>query len=176
AEALGDRVARVVLVDGGLPPKLPAVLSRPWAVRAAFGLALKRSAKQWKDVDSYARVLLGKSLRSRPDLLPEITQWCAYDLDADRRPRLERTTIVADAVDCFFGPDVEPALRALTVPTHLVWATDGKHDGARPMYTQEVVESWLAQLPHLRAYRVPANHVTVMFSPEVARAVALSDA
>lgn len=174
AQHLGERVARLVLVDGGIPPGFPFFMT-PTVVRALFRRGLRKADRDWPDADTLIDRTLGKVLRERPDLRPALSALLCAEMSTGEgtlRPRVDIERAVADAVDTFFGPDLIPALEALKVPAHLICATKGKHDGARPFLSERVVRAWTARLSVLSAQRVPANHITVLFAPEVAAAVA----
>ncbi|MCU1691736.1 MAG: alpha/beta hydrolase [Frankiales bacterium] len=173
AQEAPDRVARLVLVDGGVPPKLPFFMG-PRLTRLAFGKQLKALDRDHESAEALAAKKLGPMLRDRPDLRPLLLEVLAEDMAGEPghvRPLIHAPHAVADAVDAFFGPDTTPALEALAVPAHLVAATDGAKDGAKPFLAQGVVDTWTARLPLLTAERVQANHATVLFSDEVAAAV-----
>lgn len=173
AQEIGDRVSRLVLVDGGIPPALPFFMG-PRMTRWTFGRDLGKADRDWPDVDTFVQTIAGRALRSRPDLLPEVTSLLAEDMSGPAgalRPLLDRPRAIADAVDTFFGTDVVPALEALRIPAHLIAATRGKHDDAKAFLSERVVQQWASRLPGLTVERVEANHLTVLFSPEVARAV-----
>jgi pimeloyl-ACP methyl ester carboxylesterase len=170
AAELGDRVSRLVLIDGGLPPRRPFWMRRA-VVKRLFSLGVRRLDKVWPDADAYAKAVMLKSFDSRPELRAQMAAACAYDLADDGRPRIDFEAIVTDAVDTFFGPAVVPALEQLTIPAHLLWASAGRDDGARPMYTADAVATWQARLPTLTTERVAANHATLVFAPEVITAV-----
>ncbi|MHB8450297.1 MAG: alpha/beta fold hydrolase [Mycobacteriales bacterium] len=174
ARELAGRVDRVVLIDGGIPPKQPWFMT-PLAVRLLFRAGLKKLAGPWPDVETFTRELGGKALRSRPELVPLLAELARHDLvagpDGKLRPRLDRDLIVGDALDTFFGAGAGAVQAGLEVPTHLLWCTSGRHDGARPMYTANVVEEWRHRLPALTSERVAANHVTLLWTPQVVAAV-----
>jgi lipase len=174
AKELGDRVARLVLVDGGVPPRLPFFMG-PGLTGRVFRRDLQRLNRAWPDARAFTVAAAGKALRGHPELLDEIALWAAHDLAGPagaQRPRLDLDRCVADAVDTFFGSDVVPALEALRVPAHLLTASSGKHDRARPFLPDRVVQEWTARLPLLTAERVDANHLTILFSRELREVVA----
>lgn len=174
AQEVPDRIRRIVLVDGGIPPALPFFMG-PRLTRWTFGRDLRKADRDWPDVETFVQTAAGRALRSRPDLLPIFSWLLAEDLHGPAgamRPRLDGPRAVEDAVDTFFGGAVVPALEALQVPAHLVAASHGKHDKAKPFLSEQVVQEWTARLPLLTAERVEANHVTVLFSSQVTRAVA----
>ncbi|MCW2606689.1 MAG: alpha/beta hydrolase [Frankiales bacterium] len=171
AQEAAGRVGRLVLVDGGVPPKLPPLMG-PRLVRFAFRRELRALDKDWPSLDAMAGRRIAPMLRERPDLRPLLLQTLADDCSPAFRPLLDVDRCVADAVDTFFGPDTTPALEALAVPAHLVAATDGKKDGAKPFLAAAVVQAWTSRLPLLTAERVRGNHATVLFSDEVLAVVA----
>jgi pimeloyl-ACP methyl ester carboxylesterase len=174
AEELGERVDRLVLVDGGLPPTLPFFLRHPAIVRLVFRTQVRRTQRAYPDVETFVRRAAGHALDSRPDLLPAVIEMMRDELDGPPgalRPRLDAEHVVADAVDSFCGGDVEPALDGLRVPAHVLAATGQKKDGGRPFLSDAVLAEWTRRQPLLTAERVTANHVTIMFAPELAKAV-----
>ncbi len=169
-----DHIARLVLVDGGLPPRLPFFMG-PRLTRFAFGRQIGKLERDWPSAEALYEKYAGKILANRPDLVPTVTEMLARDLDGPPgalRPVLDREHAVADAVDTFFGSEVIPALEALTVPAHLVAATHGKTDRVKAFLADSVLQHWTQRLPLLSAERVDSNHVTVVFTPEVEKAVA----
>ncbi len=171
-EAAG-RVARLVLVDGGVPPKLPFFMG-PRMTRFAFGQQMRKLDRDWESVEVLADKKLGPLLVRRPELRDRLVHLLAEDFAGEpgrMRPLVDPARCVDDAVDTFFGPGTTAALEALAVPAHLVAATDGTKDGAKPFLADAVVEAWTSRLPLLTAERVQANHATVLFSDEVLAAV-----
>jgi pimeloyl-ACP methyl ester carboxylesterase len=175
AQEAGDRVAKVVCIDGGIRPALPPFM-RPALVRMAFRRQLRKGDREWPDVASFARAGgLDKMASSRPDLKPVILEMLRQELGGGvgpLRPRIDIDRAVADAVDAFFGPDVEPALDALKVPTDVFLASNMKRDGQKPFIADKAVASWLKRQPLLNVKRLPGNHVTVLFAPEILAAIA----
>ncbi|MCW2607234.1 MAG: alpha/beta hydrolase [Frankiales bacterium] len=173
AQEAAGRVARLVLIDGGIPPELPFYMS-PRMTRLAFGSDMRKLIREWPSVEHLAAKKLGPLVRDRPDLRPLILDALAQDFDGEPgpvRPQLDGARCVDDAVDTFFGPDTTSALEALAVPAHLITTTAGKKDGAKPFLAQSAVDTWTARLPQLTSERVTANHVTVLFSERVLEAV-----
>lgn len=174
AQAVPGRIARLVLADGGVPPRLPFFMGRG-LTRTVFRRELRKLEGPWADAWTFTTTVAGKALRSRPDVVDDVASWCAHDLTGQPgalRPRLDPARLVDDAVDTFFGDAVVPALEALSVPAHLLAATRGKHDRAKAFLSEPVVQEWTSRLPLLTAERVEANHLTLLFTPQLARAVA----
>lgn len=177
AEEVRGRVSRLVLVDGGVPAALPFFM-KPALTSLAWRRNLRKAGRDWPDAATFANVAFGKALGRRKDLLPLLTRWMEYELDGrpgSLRPRLAVEHAVADAVDTFHGADVASALDSLTVPAHLVAAEHLSGDGGRPFLTDAVLARWRGRQPLLTTERVSgSNHVTVVFSAEVAAAVEAS--
>jgi pimeloyl-ACP methyl ester carboxylesterase len=171
AQQAPDRVRKLVLVDGGIPPRLPFFM-RPWAVRLAFKAELGRVDRDWPDVDSLMRRSgMTKMLAGRPDLRQAFERILVESSTATLRPRTDVDRCVADAVDTFFGSAVVPALEQLAVPAEVLLAANKKLDGQKPFISDKAVAPWLQRQPLLRVRRLPGNHATVLFAPEVADAV-----
>ena len=179
AEQAPTRVSRLVLVDGGVPARLPFYMKAP-VTRLVWKLAMRKAQRDWPDADSFARTLFSKQIGSRTDLLPIITQWMEYELNGPPgalRPRLATDHAVADAVDVFHGSDARTALENLRVPAHLVAAAYRDGDGGKPFLDDVTLSTWERRLPLLTTERVAGtNHVSVVFSDEVVRALLSSNA
>jgi lipase len=172
-QEMGDRVSRMVLIDGGLPPKLPFFF-RPALVRMSFRREGRKAGGPWLDVETYVNTLLAEPLAGRPDLIARVIEWSAHDLAgpvAALTPLVDVERTITDAVDSFFGPDAK-AIRTLAVPAHAILASHSKNDRDKPFIADSVVSRWTAELPHLTVERVEGNHMTVLFGPEVVNAVA----
>ncbi|WP_250030750.1 alpha/beta fold hydrolase [Paractinoplanes maris] len=170
AARLGDRVRRVVLADGGVPPDPSPLLRRP-VVRAIFtaqGLLLRR---RWPSPEAFVEAVEGKAVRGRPDLRPAVREWAGYLLDGNGRARLDRRRLVADAVDTLAGPATLAAVREMTVPVHLLAASHGAHDGAAAFLSDGALARAAALVPRLTSERVAANHVSLPADPRLAAAV-----
>ncbi len=172
AAALGDRVRRVVLVDGGAAPEQTVLVRRP-VVRALFRLQTRILARRWRDVDAYVNAMERRAIAGRPELRPRLLQWATYLLDGPPgalRARIDRDRLLNDAVDTLTGAASLPALAGLPVPVHLIAAEHGKDDRAKPFLSDQALAAGRATLPRLTAQRVGGNHLTMLFDPALAAA------
>lgn len=171
AQHTPQRVRKLVLVDGGIPAALPFFM-RPALTRFAFKKEMGKLDRDWPDVETLMRTSrLGKMVANRPELRPVIERVLVESSTAQLRPRADVDRCAEDAVDCFFGDAVETALEQLQVPADVLLATSKKYDGQRPFISDKAVARWVPRQPLLKVQRVTGNHVTVLFSPEVAAAV-----
>lgn len=169
AAALGRRVRRVVLLDGGVAPE-PSLLMRRPVVRAAFGLQVRRLAGRWRDVESFVRATNGNAIANRADLRPRMFEWANYLLagpPGQLRARVDAGRLVADAADTLAAPSSLPLLAALDVPVHVMVASNGKDDNAGPFISDRAMATGKAELPRMTSARLSANHLTMMFDPAV---------
>jgi pimeloyl-ACP methyl ester carboxylesterase len=171
-EATG-RVRKLVLVDGGIRPAFPFFM-RPAMVRMMFRRQLKAADTTFPSLDALVqKARAGEMLTERPDLAPLVLG--ILDAESRRpdgfRPKLDVDRAVEDAVDTFFGPDSAEALAALTVPAEVILAENQKKPGQKPFISDKAVAAAVAKQPLLHVTRLPGNHVTVLFAPEVVQAV-----
>lgn len=172
AQELGDRVQRLVLVDGGVPPKLPPLM-RPGLTRVAFGSQLRRIDREWADAQTCVRKRFAKDVT--PEIEPAVVRWLEYELQGEPgrlRPALDRPLVVADAVDTLHSRQVVPALESLTVPAHVVAAQHKHGRRGAPFLSDAVLADAERRFPTVTTQRVAdTNHVTVVFAEAVREAV-----
>jgi lipase len=174
AQAMPERVKHLVLVDGGIPPALPFFMT-PAVTRLVFRSQLKKGAGPFPDVAAVLKkARVAPMLASRPDLRPVIVRMLERELGGQPGAYVARTDVdrcVADAVDTFHGATAGPALAALTVPAYVLLAENTKKDGQKPFISDKAAAAAVARQPLLKVRRLPGNHVTVVFAPEVAEAI-----
>lgn len=171
-----DRVAKLVLVDGGIRPAFPFFMG-PRLTRLAFARELRSLDRDWPTVEALAaKAKMPKILASRPDLVPLVLQTLkdqSVRSGDGYRPALDVDRCIEDAVDTLWGPDAEQALARVTVPVEVFLAENQKWEGQRPFISDKAVAPWTARMPNLTVTRLKGNHITVVFEPEVAKACSL---
>lgn len=171
AQHAPSRVRKLVLVDGGIPPRLPFFM-RPALTRIAFKKQLGSLDRDWPSVEALAkRSKVDRMVATRPELTPLVHRILAEQASPTLRPLVDIDRCADDAADTFFGPSVVPALDALTVPADVFLAENRKWEGQGPFITDEAVAPWRTRQPLLRVHRLKGNHMTVLFAPEVLAAV-----
>lgn len=171
-----DRVAKLVLVDGGIRPSFPFFMG-PAMTRLAFRRELKSLDREWPSIDALAKkAKMHKILAGRSHLEPVVKQVLAdqsFGAPGALRPAVDVDRCVDDAVDTLWGIDVREAIARVPVPMHAILAENAKWDGQKPFISDKAVAPWTERLPNLTVTRLKGNHITVVFEPEVAAACSL---
>lgn len=172
------RVRNVVLVDGGLPPELPpAITEMPIedAVRAIIGPSLDRLRMTFASVEDYFDFW-----RPHPavanDWSEYFERYLAYDLvgePPELRSSVREEAVIADSQSDLRGTEVEDALAVVQQPIVFLRAPLGVFNQEPPLYADDVVAKWAAQLPKFRSTTIPdVNHFTILLSERGAAAAA----
>lgn len=174
-EAKG-RVRKLVLVDGGIRPAFPFFMG-PALTRFGFRRQMGAMDREWPSTEAAAKKgKLDRMLASRPDLEPVVLAMLEAEMErtpaGGLRPRADVRRCAEDAADTFWGSDVTGALEQVQVPIELLLAENLKWEGNKPFISDKAVAPWRKRLPNLSVQRLPGNHVTVLFAPEVVAAVA----
>ncbi|TXK14087.1 alpha/beta fold hydrolase [Microbacterium saccharophilum] len=169
-------LARLLLVDGGLPLATPPGLSGDELVAAILGPTAERLSMRFPDVAAYLALW-----RAHPafaaDWTPELEEYLAYDLVPDGggslRPATSYRTTLEDTVDLNTGTAVTDALAALGHPTRFLTVPRGLQNEAPGLYSPEHAARLVATYPAVRHERWDdLNHYTVVMSEPGARGVA----
>ena len=170
-----DRVARLVLVDGGLPLTPPPGLDDAAVLAAVLGPAAERLSMTFPTRAAYQDFW-----RVHPafaaDWGPAVARYVDYDLTG-AEPALRPSPVLAavqeDSAEIHSAATVGPALAALAHPTVFLRAPRGLRDEPPGLYPEPEVAAWAARLPGLRWATVPdVNHYTVLLADRGADAVA----
>ncbi|MBN9606653.1 MAG: alpha/beta fold hydrolase [Actinomycetales bacterium] len=169
-----DRVAGLVLVDGGLPLPAPEGGLTEEALQALLGPAADRLTREFPDREGY-RAFWSAHPAFAADWNADVEAYVDYDLQG-REPHL-RPAGVPEAVGAdqreLYGPDwYLDALRALRMPVTALRAPRGLLDDA-PLYPAGRMDSFAALVPQLEVVEVDdVNHYTIAMAPRGARRVA----
>lgn len=177
AHAAPERVARLVLVDGGLPLDAPAGLSPEQLVAAILGPTAERLSMRFASVAAYFDFW-----RDHPAFAgawsPELETYLAYDLvpaGGALRPATSLETVTEDTIDMNSGSALPTALATLGVsgpPVLFVSVPRGLQDETPGLYAPAHLERMLGAHPAIRHVRLgDLNHYTVVLAAEGARAL-----
>lgn len=176
ADTYPDRVAGLVLIDGGLPLDVPAELDADALVSRILGPTAARLSMRFGSTGDYRR-FWREHPAFRRDWSPQLEAYLDYDLVPDGRGSLRPATsyqvTVDDTVDMNTGTALAEALARLRHPTRLVTAPRGLQDESPGLYSSGYLAALLPRHPGVRHERLDdVNHYTIVMSDAGAQAVA----
>lgn len=166
AERHPDRVAGLVLIDGGLPVPNPEGVAPEELPAVLLGPALERLSMTFPSRDDYLAFW-----RRHPALGPywnaAIEAYVEYDVEGDA-PRLRSSAsadaVAVNAVELDGSAGYTEALLAAPGPVDFLRAPRGLLDAA-PLYPEALVAEWAERMPQLVINDVPdVNHYTIVMS------------
>jgi pimeloyl-ACP methyl ester carboxylesterase len=171
-----DQVARLVLVDGGLPLDVPAGVDPDQLVQLILGPTAARLRMRFSSVADYLDFWRAHPA-FRADWTRELEEYLAYDLVDDGegmlRPATRYDVVVDDTVDMNTGTALPDALGRLRHPTRLITVPRGLQDEPPGLYAPAHLERLLPAYPGVRHRRVDGfNHYTLAMSARGADVVA----
>lgn len=171
-----DRVSRLVLVDGGLPPHVPAGVSPRDLVPLILGPTAERLQRRFASVADYLDFWRGHPAFGA-ELEPRLEEYFAYDLvdagDGALRPATSYETTERDTIDLNLGTALLDALAALRHPTTLITVPRGLQNEEPGLYAPEYLAAALTAFPTVAHTRLEGfNHYDIVMSDAGARAVA----
>jgi pimeloyl-ACP methyl ester carboxylesterase len=170
-----ERVARLVLVDGGLPLAVPEGLGVDEVIAFVLGPTAERLAMRFASVEDYF-AFWRRHPAFAADWSPELEDYLAYDLVGEApelRPATSYEQMAADTVDLNSGTVPADALAQLRHPTLLLTAPRGLLDEVPGLYEAGRLATMLPSLPSVTAREVDdVNHYTITMGERGAKAVA----
>jgi pimeloyl-ACP methyl ester carboxylesterase len=159
-----ERVAGVILVDGGVPSPPPPGPDLDEMLEAMIESALERSAMTYESVDEYV-----ESWRTHPafarDWDDDVDAYSRYEAAGEPghvRLVMSEAAVRADLTDLTYQPRALTAIERVDVPIRLLRAARGMHDDVFPMLPRPIVEAFLTVQPDARVDEVPdVNHYTI---------------
>ena len=171
-----ERVARLLLVDGGLPLDVPAGLSTDQLVAGILGPTAARLSMRFANTGEYLDFW-----RRHPAFdgawTPELERYLAYDLVDDGagafRPATSYETTADDTLDMNAGTALPDALAGLQHPARLLTVPRGLQNEPPGLYAPAHLERLLVAYPGVQHERIDGfNHYTIVMSPAGADVVA----
>lgn len=171
-----NRVAQLLLVDGGVPLPIPAGISAEQLIEAILGPALARLTMTFPDRAAY-RAFWQAHPAFAGSWNADVEAYVDYDLVGEP-PQLRSSVRVeavrADSVDQLEGSALREAVAAAAGSALiLLRAPLGLQNEPPGLYPEPLLASYAAQLPRLSWQTVPdVNHYTILLSASGAGAVA----
>jgi pimeloyl-ACP methyl ester carboxylesterase len=170
-----DRIAAVVLVDGGLTIPAPSAVDPQVFVTAFLGPALARLRMTFASREAYR-----DWWRAHPALVAsdvadaDIVAYADHDLVGEEpqlRSSVAERAVRADAGELF---EMGDAAHRLRVPATLLGAPRGLQDDPNPMQPPALAQPWVAEAPAQRSFvQIPdVNHYSITMGSHGAAAVA----
>jgi pimeloyl-ACP methyl ester carboxylesterase len=169
-----DRVAGLILIDGGLPLPLPETHNDSGIPQALLGPAAARLAMTFADRESYRAFW-----RVHPAFTEEwnatVEDYVDYDLVGEEPEMHAASSVDAVAFDSrqLNGDDTyREALHAMQAPVEFLRAPRGLMNQLPGLYSPKEISEWREQLPSLRVHEVAdVNHYTIIMTTRGAEAV-----
>jgi len=175
AEFYAERVARVTLVDGGIPLPLPTDVPVEELMKQTLGPALARLSQTYPTRESYLEFW-----RAHPafanDWTEDVVAYVDYDLVGEEpllRSSASGEAVLGDAVEQGVGTLADRPWDFVAQPIAFLRAQRGMMDGPEGLYAKEYVEEFAGWHPNLHLIEVPdVNHYTIIMKQAGADAVA----
>ncbi len=170
AEHHRDRVAAIVLVDGGVPFPLdvPADADVEAVVQSVIGPALDRLDQRWPDEEAYVDFFRAHPAFAPPNRWTDAAEAYVRN-DAIVAPggliasSVSKDAVLADGGAAIVDPDSASSIERTACPSLLLWSPRGILDQSPGLYHQEQVDEVVDRLGHLQAVQVPGtNHYTIL--------------
>lgn len=175
ARARPDLVAGLVLVDGGLPLRLPPGMDVETAAAQGLGPAMQRLRMTFPTRAAYLDFWRPHPALSA-DWSEAIEAYLDYDL-VGAEPKLHSSVVVDAVLQDFAEQFTEPPggnlLGAYEGPARILVVDKGLLGQPPGIYPPEELARWAAAVPSLSIERVPdLNHYTLVLRPDGAERVA----
>jgi pimeloyl-ACP methyl ester carboxylesterase len=170
-----ERVASLVLVDGGLSTQIPPDVDRQALVEAGLGPALARLKLTFDSLEAYLGWWRSHPAFAGGQVKDEVLEpYAEHDLVGEApelRSGVAEAAVRADAEDVF---EMGLAANHLTVPATLLRAPRGLMNEDRPFQPAELARAWADTAPEQRGViDVPdVNHYTLVMGARGAGVVA----
>jgi len=172
-----DRVAGVVLVDGGVGFPAPEGTDIDTLLEAVIGPAMRRLAMTFPDREAYRAFF-----REHPALGPHWSDAVQTYVDRDlvgQEPELRSSCVLeavrADGADVLADPEVLAAVATAraTVPITLLWAERGLLDEPQGLYDEgRLAAAGLGGATGMTVRCVPdTNHYSILLTPRATEAI-----
>jgi pimeloyl-ACP methyl ester carboxylesterase len=176
ARAAPERIAGLVLVDGGIGLPLPQGADPEEVLRAVLGPAIERLELSYPDADAYIQFWRGHpALQDADAWSGYLTDYVKYDLAeavSAFKSRVNPEAVRADGRGPL-SPEMATRIDQVQHPTLLLTAPRGLFDQPQPFLPDTVVRDKLRINPNLRHAQIPdTNHYTITLgrgAPQVAR-------
>lgn len=171
-----ERVARLMLLDGGVPLALPPGFTVEQVMPLILGPALARLAMTFESLAQYRTFWQQNPAFAQRGWGEELDRYIAYDLRGEGsllHPSTDPAAVSEDSADLWGDNLVSAALEALSVDVPLLRAERGLQNEPGGLYPDAVLPAIASAYPRIRVTTVPdTNHYDLVMSAEGAAACA----
>jgi lipase len=161
-----DRLARTILVDGGLPFTLPAGFTVAQIMKLVLGPAFARLAMTFNSYDSYRNYwkVQPAFVKGWSEELNEYVDYDLYGEAPELHPCTNATAVEADSYDQFaIGGAIDTVLKNLDHEILMLRAERGLQNEATPLYPEVILNQMLPSYPRLKVVTIPdTNHYDIL--------------
>ena len=170
-----DRVAELILIDGGIPIPTPAGVAAEDLPKALIGPAAERLSMTFESVQDYRDFWRGHPAFA-DDWTPAVEAYVDYDLDGEApslSPSSRYDAVAEDSLQLSGDIGYADALAGLPMPVSFIRAPRGLMNEPRALYSASTVEEWEERMPHLSTHEIAdVNHYTIVMARRGADEVA----
>lgn len=160
-----SRVARAVLVDGGIPLPLPPGLTVDQVLPLVLGPALARLAMTFESKDAYRQYWKPQSAFAKgwSHVLDEYVDYDLQGTEPSLHPSTNPLAVEEDSKDLFGSELIENGLKNLDRDVLFLRAVRGLQNEEVPLYPMPMIEPVLSNYPRLKLVTVDdTNHYDIL--------------
>jgi pimeloyl-ACP methyl ester carboxylesterase len=171
-----DRVAGVVLIDGGLPLQTPPGIPVEQLLEAALAMQVGRLRRVFSSEDEYMDFWRAQAPFGGGRWNSWVEHYLRYDLrpvDGGWQPKASEAAVRADSFDTADSEAIRYRLEAATVPVLLLRAEEGFNPGDPPLFPADAAQRDFPARPGFTDRVIPGStHYTITLGEEQASMVA----
>lgn len=165
-----ERVARLMLLDGGLPLTLPPGFSVEQVMPLILGPALARLAMTFDSLDAYRAYWQRNPAFEQRGWNVELDRYLAHDLRGSTdalHPATAPEAVAEDSLELWGDNLVEAGLKGLAEDVVMLRAERGLQNEPVPLYPEAVLALHAERFPRVVVRTIPdTNHYDLVISAE----------
>ncbi len=170
-----DRVAGLVLLDGGYAPAMSAPNSQQ-GMDVALALRIQQLRQTYPSREAYRHFWKTQPHFPPEDWNPWIEAFLDYELGGEPpelRPKAAEGAVIADLMEGLQSEQIAARLRSIGVPVLMMRAPAGFVPGQPPLFPDAIVEQMRALVPAMEMELIPGvTHYTMLMGSRGAAVIA----
>jgi lipase len=160
-----ERIARAILIDGGIPLPLPPGLTPEQVMPLILGPALARLAMTFPSREAY-RDYWKQQAAFAKGWTPVLDEYVDYDLRGEvpeLHPSTNPKAVEEDSADLFVTDLIESSLQNLTAEVLMLRAVCGLQNEELPLYPEQIIAAVLTNYQKIKLVTVAdTNHYDIL--------------